>query len=259
MRIMVLSPRRQIVATAAAEPRLWHRDQLELADDAPLVQVSADEEQLWATELSDDEARALGTLLSPQQLDAQWQRHGHRAVALMAFRRGWHFDPLSGAPVQFNAEGTVARVIASDPSSAGREIYPRIDPAVICRVDNGATEPHLQELLLARRAGRAGYYSLVAGYIDAGETAEAAVAREVWEETGRRVGAVRYWGSQPWSSSGSLMLGFCASSSDREPVGPTDGELAEIRWVSRRQLEQLSLPAPGSIAYQMIMEWYRHG
>ena len=69
---------------------------------------------------------------------------------------------------------------------------------------------------------------------------------------------IRYWGSQAWPPSGSLMLGFCAQTADVHPTCHTDGELEEIRWVERSELSGLSLPRPGSIAHTMIMEWY-HG
>ena len=69
---------------------------------------------------------------------------------------------------------------------------------------------------------------------------------------------IRYWGSQAWPLSGSLMLGFCAQTADAQPTCHTDGELEEIRWVERAELPQLKLARPGSIAHTMIMEWY-HG
>lgn len=105
---------------------------------------------------------------------------------------------------------------------------------------------------------RNSFYSLIAGYVDAGENLEEAFTREALEETGMRVREVRYWGSQPWPPSGSLMVGFSAVTDDVRAVCDTDGELEETRWVSRAELPELTIARKGSIAHTMIMEWY-HG
>ena len=94
--------------------------------------------------------------------------------------------------------------------------------------------------------------------MDPGETLEEAMIREALEETGRRVESVKYWGSQPWPPSGSLMVGFSAVTEDVQPVCDTDEELAEVRWVSRAELPTMTIARQGSIAHTMIMEWF-HG
>ena len=131
-----------------------------------------------------------------------------------------------------------------------QETYPRIDPAIIVAVRNKDT------LLMARNAQRPGFFSLIAGYVSVEETIEDTVARELMEETGLRCHNVQYWGSQPWRNN-TLMLGFFADS-DGGVVGEPDGELEEIRWMTRHDIEALGkeqLPNPASIARRMINEW----
>lgn len=103
------------------------------------------------------------------------------------------------------------------------EHYPRTDPAVIVAVSDGA------RLLLGRqKAWPARRYSVIAGFVEPGESLEQTVAREVMEETGVRVRQCRYLASQPWPFPGALMLGFVAEADPDEPrVGD---ELEEARW-----------------------------
>ncbi|WP_245974903.1 NAD(+) diphosphatase [Corynebacterium alimapuense] len=168
-----------------------------------------------------------------------------RAISLLRHREGMYFDPVDATALTFDDDGVTAR------GGGGREIYPRVDPAVI-----GLIELRGQErILLGRNAHRSAYFSLIAGYVELGENLEEAFTREALEETGRRVQNITYWGSQPWAMSGSLMAGFTAVTDDREPVTTTDGELAETRWASRADLDDLALAQPGSIAHTMITEW----
>ena len=173
-----------------------------------------------------------------------------QAIALIRNRREQRFDPRTGHKLEYPAPGIVGR----DPQDERRMVFPRLDPAVIGLIRLSGTD----RILLARNRRRNSFFSLIAGYVEPGETAEAAFAREALEETGRRVDNIRYWGSQAWPPSGSLMLGFCAETADVHPACHTDGELEEIRWVERAELPQLRLSQPGSIAHTMIMEWY-HG
>lgn len=108
-------------------------------------------------------------------------------------------------------------------TKCGAEHYPRTDPAVIVAVSDGA------RLLLGRQAAwPARRYSVIAGFVEPGETLEQTVAREVLEETGVRVRRCRYLASQPWPFPGALMLGFAADAEADEPhVGD---ELEDARW-----------------------------
>jgi NAD+ diphosphatase len=140
----------------------------------------------------------------------------------------------------------------------GSEHFPRIDPAVIMLVTDGA-----DRCLLARnRAWPPRRVSILAGFVEAGESAEQAVAREVREETGVEVAEISYLGSQPWPMPQSLMLGFRAQARPGQAIRVDGTEIAEAHWFSRTELGeaaatgQVLLPPPVSIAHQIIRTWY---
>ena len=104
--------------------------------------------------------------------------------------------------------------------------------------------------------------STLAGYVEAGETLEHAVVREVREEAGITVGRVTYLGSQPWPMPRSLMLGFHAFAEGGQDIRVDADEIGDARWYTREQLleslraRELALPPPVSIARQIIGAWY---
>ena len=168
-----------------------------------------------------------------------------RAVGLLAARERYAFDPTDGSPLTWGESGIVAR------GASGTPIFPRIDPCVIGVVEHAAGD----RILLGENRRRPGFFTCIAGYMDVGESAEDAFAREVMEETGRRVTDIAYVGSQPWALSGSLMLGFRARTADETQVGDTDGELSQVIWATREDLGELTLAPEGSIARQLIERW----
>jgi NAD+ diphosphatase len=107
-------------------------------------------------------------------------------------------------------------------------------------------------------------YSVIAGFVEPGETLEAAVAREVAEETGVHVRDVRYHSSQPWPFPRSLMIGFYATA-ETTRIYLSDGELEDARWLSREEIAQevrqgtLELPSAISISHRLIETWYDAG
>src|SRR6185295_293966 len=106
------------------------------------------------------------------------------------------------------------------------------DPAVICLVHDGA-----DRVLLARQPVWApGRFSVLAGFVEAGESLEACVVREIREEVGVDVSEVSYLGSQAWPFPRSLMIGFHALADPAQPLVPADGEIAEAMWVTRDEL-----------------------
>lgn len=114
-------------------------------------------------------------------------------------------------------------------------IYPKISPAIIVAIICN------DKILLARNSHfKGGWYSLIAGFTDIGETLEETVIREVKEEVGLDVKNIRYHTSQPWPLSGSMMIGFIAEADDSQPIQIDDNEIAEAAWFKRGSLPQHS-------------------
>ncbi len=139
----------------------------------------------------------------------------------------------------------------------GTEHYPRTDPAVIMLVLDAD-----DRLLLGRQTTwPEGRFSTLAGFVEPGESLEAAVRREVHEECGIEIGTVTYLGSQPWPFPSSLMLGFAAQALTTE-VHRHDGEIAEARWYTRDALladigtGRLHVSPSISISRRLIEHWY---
>ncbi len=174
------------------------------------------------------------------------------AGSLLAWHRRHRFCANCGAPTE-PRDGGHERLCPA----CGAHHFPRTDPVVIVRVSDGA-----DALLLGRQARwPEGRFSLLAGYVEPGETLEEAVRREVLEESGVVLDSVSYLASQPWPFPSSLMLGFSALAARGDPV-PGDDELAEVGWFERAELEHaargegaLKLSPPYSIARRLIDAW----
>ena len=156
--------------------------------------------------------------------------------------------------------------VASDVINAGwqrscpackAQHFPRTDPVVIMLVQRG------NRLLLGRSAPwPEGMYSLLAGFVEPGETLEAAVRREVFEETGVTVGAVRYLASQPWPFPASLMFG-CIAEATSDTITPDPAELEDALWVTREELvavlagqhPKIKPGRKGAIAHFLMRNW----
>ncbi|HEX7298107.1 MAG TPA: NAD(+) diphosphatase [Solirubrobacteraceae bacterium] len=168
------------------------------------------------------------------------------AVALLNWHRRHRFCANCGAASEVREAGHL-RVCPA----CGAEHHPRTDPVVIMLVTDG------ERALLGRQASwPPGRYSALAGFVEPGESLEEAVAREVLEESGVRVGDVEYRSSQPWPFPSSLMLGFRATWREGEPaVG--DGELEDVRWFEREAIAggSVLLPPPQAIARRLVDEW----
>jgi NAD+ diphosphatase len=139
-------------------------------------------------------------------------------------------------------------------TGCGTDHFPRSDPAVIMLVVRN-------DAILLGHASRfpEGMYSTLAGFVEPGENLEEAVVREVFEETGVRVGEVLYHSSQPWPFPSSLMLGFYAEGLSDE-ITFHDAELADARWFTRAmcrdpEAHHFRLPGPDSIARRLIEDW----
>ncbi|MEV6031122.1 NAD(+) diphosphatase [Nonomuraea sp. NPDC052116] len=174
------------------------------------------------------------------------------AVALEAWHTTHEYCPRCGTRTDVRAGGHI-RVCPQD----GSQHFPRVDPAVIMLVRDED-----DRCLLARGPQwPEGRLSILAGFVEPGESLEHAVAREVAEEVGVTVVRPRYLGSQPWPFPRSLMLGFFAEAISTE-LTPDAEEIAEARWFSREELAralesgELRLPPPVSIARRLIETWY---
>ncbi len=172
------------------------------------------------------------------------------AVAMLEWHDRHRFSPLTGAPTTVERAGWVRR----DPTT-GTEFFPRTDPAVIMLVHDGG-----DRVVLGRQASwPPGRFSILAGFVEPGESAEAAVAREVAEEVGLRVTDVRYVTSQPWPFPQSLMLGFVARVEGSDELTPDLDEIEEARWVTREELRSgdgpAAIPPSISIARYILDRW----
>ena len=180
-------------------------------------------------------------------------------AGLLAYARAltiWHarhrFCGVCGAPTAPVRAGHCLR--CTSPVCA-QEYFPRLDPAIIVLVSDG------ERALLGRQADwPARRYSTIAGFVEPGESLEDALVREVMEETGVGITAMRYDSSQPWPFPSSLMLGFYATAPAGAPVR-VSGELEDARWVTRAQVRggEVLAPPTQSISWRLIHGWLEGG
>ena len=175
------------------------------------------------------------------------------AVALAHWHASHTHCPRCGERTVVLAAGHARRCPAD-----GSDHFPRVDPAVIMLVTDDA-----DRCLLARNQRWPGRrVSILAGFVEPGESVEHSVRREVMEETGLSVSEISYVGSQPWPMPQSLMLGFTARAAGRQEIRVDEEEIAEARWFSRQELHdavtggEVLLPPPVSIAHRIIESWY---
>ncbi|MBS0589014.1 MAG: NAD(+) diphosphatase, partial [Proteobacteria bacterium] len=174
-----------------------------------------------------------------------------RAIALWQQRT--RYCCACGSPVRLESAGH--RAVCTS-SACAIEHFPRTDPAMIVVVTQA------DRCLLGRQASwPAGRYSALAGFVEPGETLEAAVRREVREEAGVHVVDCDYHSSQPWPFPSSIMLGFIARADD--PTIRIGVELEDARWFTAAQIVDdlasghLSMPSPLSVSYRLIEHWLR--
>ncbi|MBV9150183.1 MAG: NAD(+) diphosphatase [Alphaproteobacteria bacterium] len=227
---------------------------LGLEEGRPYFAIDADSAEIGAGSNREPlDARSLAPLLS-----------GGEAAILAEARSliDWHarhgFCAQCGAPTRVESAGWVRRCPACKASH-----YPRSDPVTIMLAVRGDYG------LLGRNRRRPGArFSCLAGFMEPGETLEEGVRREVHEESGVRVGRVKYLACQPWPFPSTLMMGFlCEALSEEITVDPE--ELAEARWFHRDEIRamvaraasgpddptQVSLPGPVAIAHHICRRW----
>ena len=176
----------------------------------------------------------------------------------------WHarsrYCPACGGGTAPRVSGDMRRC-----GTCGADHFPRVNPVVIVLVTHG------ERCLLARPSARMlPMYTCVAGFIEPGETIEEAVRREVHEETGVEVGAVRYHSSQPWPFPSSLMIG-CHADATSTDIEVDRDEIGDAQWFTRDEVAQalaatdagvepsggagFGVPPPFTIAHQLIRAW----
>ena len=173
------------------------------------------------------------------------------AAALAAWHRAETYCPTCGTPTRVASAGTARWC-----PSCERDRFPRTDPAIIVAIIDAD-----DRILLARQGVWAtGRHSVLAGFVEAGESLEQAVHREVFEESGLRVSDVTYFGSQPWPFPRSIMLGFRARAVTTE-IHVDGNEIVSGGWYSREDLlaavtaGTVILPGEASIAFRLIRSW----
>ncbi len=225
----------------------WVPDDVDVSTLGGFVDTSEQQHPDLGTSMSFAELRRIMTRLSPRDAEIAAE-----AKAIL----GWHathkFCACCGAAsevIQFGWQRNC--------DACGGQHFPRTDPVVIMLITFG------NSVLMGRSPGwPEGMYSLLAGFIDAGETMEAAVRREVMEEAGIRVGDVGYLASQPWPFPSSLMLGCWGRALSSEiRIDPT--EIEDAMWVTREEMacafageHPKLLPArKGAIAHFLLHNW----
>lgn len=151
------------------------------------------------------------------------------AVTAYQLSRWYASNRFCGRCGAKTVQGTKERVLICP--ACGNHIYPKIVPAVIVGVTNG------DKLLMTKYAGRGiGYYALVAGFTEIGETLEETVAREVMEETGLKVKNIRYYKSQPWGIVDDILAGFYCDVDGSDRITMDASELKVAEWVDRKDI-----------------------
>jgi NAD+ diphosphatase len=193
------------------------------------------------------ELRGLLTALTAQEAEL-----AATARAMLVWHANHSFCAKCGAASEVTQAGWHRTCTACN-----TQHFPRTDPVVIMLVTHG------NRLLLGRSPGwPPGMYSCLAGFIEPGETVEAAVRRETVEEAGVTIGAVRYLASQPWPFPASLMIG-CHAQATSDTITLDPAELEDARWVTREEMvtvmagehPQIKPARKGAIAHFLIANW----
>jgi NAD+ diphosphatase len=217
----------------------------------PLVAVPLNDEQ--AALLEPDPSAWVGlrdyaTLLSDRDTGILTE-----ALGILHWHESHPHCPRCGAATEVRSGGWVRHCPVD-----GSQVFPRTDAAVIVLITD-----ELDRVLLGSNAmWEANRYSLLAGFVEPGESFEAAVVREVFEESGMRVADPVYRGSQPWPFPASIMVGFTARLADGQLSGglvPDGTEILDLRWFTRAELADsasgIMLPGPASIARALLDDW----
>ncbi len=170
-----------------------------------------------------------------------------RAYHILQWERDTVFCGRCGGLCEESKRG-ISRIC----SSCGKIQFPRISPAIIVLI----TDEKDRILLAKNRNFKNHVYSLIAGFVEAGESLEETVIREVKEETHIDVDSIKYIISQPWPFPDSMMIGFRAAYAGGE-LKPDGEEIIDVQWFSRGTLPDI--PGPGAISRFLIDQWHAEG
>jgi NAD+ diphosphatase len=185
--------------------------------------------------------RALGLRAVLAEAEPELAALASYAAQLLVWARTSRFCPACAQPLD-RLEGTWGRVCMA----CGHTLYPPVSPAVIVLVHDG------ERALLTSKPGWGRRYSLIAGFVEPGETLEECVVREVREEVGVEVADLRYVGSQSWPFPHQIMIGFMARYAGGA-IAIDATELADAAWFTREALPDL--PPPFTISRRIIELW----
>jgi NAD+ diphosphatase len=214
--------------------------------DEPLLLGTLDDRPVLVANLPADAPlpvglQPLGLRAVLAQADANLVMLAGYAAQLLRWQRTSRFCPVCATALEpSDGWGKVC-------PACRHSLYPPVSPATITLIHDGG-----DGVLLTSKPGWGKRYSLVAGFVEPGETLEQCVAREVLEEVGVEVSAIQYIGSQPWPFPQQLMVGFLARYAGGE-IAIDTSELSDARWFRRDALPEL--PPPFSIARQIIELW----
>jgi NAD+ diphosphatase len=190
--------------------------------------------------------RGLGAELSDRDAGIFTQ-----ALALANWHQTNQHCPKCGTPTVIEQGGWSRRCFKDN-----NEIFPRTDPAIIVAI----TDQHDRILLGSQGTWESNRWSILAGFVEAGESLEAAVVREMKEECGLEVFEIEYLYSQSWPFPQSLMLGFRAKADSSVEFTPDGEEIVKLRWFSRADIaaeaSKLLLPSDSTISRSLIELWY---
>lgn len=222
-------------------------------DDGTVLLLAALPSESGSVDTAPDEIwlglRDLGGRIDPHETELLVE-----AIAVAGWLRDARFCPTCGGGTELRQAGWSRRCL-----SCGREHFPRTDPAVIVAVESADGD----RLLLGANANWGGrMFSCFAGFVEAGESLESTVHREIEEESGVRLAALRYVSSQAWPFPRSLMLGFRAVVDDEAAARADGEEIIDVRWFTRDEISSalagdgpVGLPGPASIARALIVDW----
>ncbi|MEM9781792.1 MAG: NAD(+) diphosphatase [Pseudomonadota bacterium] len=253
---VALDPRGKRLVRRQPDPGAEERIFLGMDGDAALFAEDVGEiDETARVALLGDSAKFIDLRSISPELSVVEAEMAATARSMLAWHQRHRFCSNCGAPSAAEAGGWRRRCPA-----CGAQHFPRTDPVVIMLVLSG------DHVLLGRQRGwPAGMHSLLAGYIEPGETPEAAVRREVMEEAGVPIGRVRYLASQPWPYPSTLMMGFVAEALDTR-LSVNETELESARWLSRAEMAEalaerhaeVAPPRKDAIARAMVEAWV-HG